>query len=166
MPRQVSRCVCWLEKGRQNNLQFEQSMAVGNVNLVAMGIATRVVEGVVNACCGCVCWLNNQQQNNPWLIDDNWWNATRNEDGVVSSILFAGCSSSKASANKLFQSEMQHEMKRVQSMHVVYLVALAVFNAGCLCWLKNHQSMAVVEIVATRIVFASCGSVNARRQLW
>ena len=26
-------------------------MAVGNVNLVTMGIATRVVEGVVDACC-------------------------------------------------------------------------------------------------------------------
>ena len=45
-------------------------MAVGNVNLVTMGIATRVVEGVVDACClsrciccfnaGCVCKLKNQ----------------------------------------------------------------------------------------------------------
>ena len=49
---------------------------------------------------------------------------------------------------------------------VVYLVAFAVFNAGCVCWLKNERSMAVVEIVATRIVFASCGSVNARCQIW
>ena len=33
------------------------SMAVGNVNLVEMGIATRVVEGVVDACClsRCIC---------------------------------------------------------------------------------------------------------------
>ena len=51
-------------------------------------------------------------------------------------------------------------------MPVVYLVVFAVVNAGCVCWLKIQQSMAVVEIVATRIVFASCGSVNARRQLW
>ena len=53
------------------------SMAVGNVNLVAMGIATR------------------------------------NEEGVVNAVVFAGCSSSKASANKLFQWEMQHELWRV-----------------------------------------------------
>ena len=33
------------------------SMAVGNVNIVEMGIATRVVEGVVDACClsRCIC---------------------------------------------------------------------------------------------------------------
>ena len=46
-------------------------------------------------------------------------------------------------------------------MHVVCLVAFAVFNAGCVCWLNNQQSMAVVEIVATRTVFASCGSSMA-----
>ena len=74
-------------------------------------------------------------------------------------------------------------------MHDVYLVALAVFNAGCVCKLKNQQSMAVAEIVATRTVEAvallclvveksieeqyltngscrNCGSVNARRQIW
>ena len=34
------------------------------------------------------------------MIDDNWWNATRNEEGVVNAVVFAGCSSSSASANK------------------------------------------------------------------
>ena len=68
-------------------------MAVGNVNLVEMGIATR------------------------------------NEEGVVNAVVFAGCSSSKASANKLFQSEMQHELWRVLSMYVVYLVVFAVVKA-------------------------------------
>ena len=72
------------------------------------------------------------------MIDDNWWNATRNEEGVVKAVVFAGCNSSKASANRLFQSEMQHELWRVLSMHVVYLVVFAVVNAGCFCWLKNH----------------------------
>ena len=40
-------------------------------------------------------------------------NATRNEEGVVKAVVLAGCSSSKASANKLFQWEMQHELWRV-----------------------------------------------------
>ena len=38
---------------------------------------------------------------------------TRNEEGVVNAVVFAGCSSSKASANKLFQWELQHELWRV-----------------------------------------------------
>ena len=39
-------------------------------------------------------------------------------------------------------------------MPVVYLVVFAVVNAGCVCWLKNQQSIVVVEIVATRTVEA------------
>ena len=34
-------------------------------------------------------------------------------EGVVKAVVFAGCSSSKASANKLFQWEIQHELWRV-----------------------------------------------------
>ena len=94
-----------------------------------------------------------------------------------------------ASANKLCQWEMQHELWRVLSMHVVYLVVFAVVNAGCVCWLKNQQSIVVVEIVATRTVEAvvllclvveksieeqystngscrNCGNTNCVCQLW
>ena len=53
-----------------------------------MHVVYLVVFAVFNA--GCVCWLNNQKQNNPWLIDDNWWNATRNEEGVVNAVVLAG----------------------------------------------------------------------------
>ena len=39
---------------------------MGNVNLVAMGIATRNEEGG-QCSCGCVCWLNNQSRT---TVDD------------------------------------------------------------------------------------------------
>ncbi len=34
--------------------------------------------------------------------------------------------------------EMQHELWKVLSMPVVYLVVFAVVNAGCVCYLKNQ----------------------------
>ena len=54
----------------------------------------------------------------------------RNEEGVVNAVVFAGCSSSKASANKLFQWELQHELWRV-------------LCRCCICVLNSSELMVV-----------------------
>ena len=109
-------------------------MAVSKLNIVAMGNSTCTLIGgrvgklnrknnttVYGGCVSHCCWLENERS---MAVVEMWQHEL--------------CLLVVASANKLFQWEIQHELWRVLSMPVVYLVAFAVFNVGCVCWLNNQ----------------------------